>query len=67
MRLAVNKFKIPFGGRETLVADELLDKDDRVAIGKLVSDEGVAQVVDFGVVNAGNPEVAFNGAADVAD
>ena len=46
------------------MAEYFREQDDRVPVFEVVGDKGMAKIVDFGVVYAGDAEVAFNGRAD---
>ena len=65
--MVIEEFEVFFSGGEALVTDELADEDKRGAGGELFGDKGVPQVVDLGVSDAGELEIAVNGCSDVSD
>lgn len=59
--------EVLLSGGETAMADVLVNGLGLDALLELVGDEGVAEIVDFGVFDAGFFEVAVDGGADVSD
>ncbi len=49
------------------MADELTYQDGTGARGQVVGNEGMAQVVNLGIGNAGDFEIAVDGSSDVSD
>lgn len=60
-------FEIFLGAAEAAVADVFVDHFGLNTVSQLVSDEGVAEVVDAGFFDASFSEVAVDGGSDVTD
>ena len=65
--MILDELKILFGGGETLVASEFADDNERSATHQVMGDESVAKVIDLGVFDTSESEVAVDSGTNVAD